>query len=708
MATKNEKILQEIAEYEMLISDKSVPADEKEFAREQVAELKAKLSSETPAKATAKAPAKPSFKTKKPVSKEVKEKVEKRKMEKRGAISDMSKTEFNAYLKKLSERPEYAFLKQYNYTKNEVVADMKRASKPIGWRFKGKSLAHPTASQIKSAKEGKRDDIYQENRPNHGDASPKAKFGKGGSTEIAFENSNLYLHGFGMDTNGNSVVKVGFPNQRAFSIQTNGVLPKTHSLKGSKLSELSSGDIASIEKEVVAYVKEHGSMAQKKSLKTYSGMMADGGGVENLKVGDFIVKKGSKIELEVKEVGNDWRSGKDYITIYNDVTNSTTTLVDWSNYEKVKLAKGGGLGSKSKYVPNRMITEISVERKGKETIIDGADVLDGMYVKKGTKFADGGGVNNEQITLVNGNGKKYSVGMPKIYIAERYINEVALSHILENTGLEFEKSGNGYMYEAQPTSSNQIVALLLTYNFKTKYMNSSLNKNTLVLYFNNERMEEGGMMARGGGLGSKSKYIPNRMITEVSVERNGRETIIDGADIFDGFYAKKGVKFADGGSTDDTFTYMMLGRLIADNDYYLGYGNRSERNLWAGNVDDQIDEMKKLWNKLPADGKPEWLSMQDILNYEEQMKENKFSHGGGVKKEKYLISFEDSNGYEIEKVVTKEELKLMTGVIDYTIVKKFAHGGIPEMDMDDDGVTRGFFDDEPYNYENGGGLRPIY
>ena len=246
-------------------------------------------------------------------------------------------------------------------------------------------------------------------------------------------------------------------------------------------------------------------------------------------------------------------------------------------------------------------------------------------------MAQGGGVDDEQITLVNGNGKKYSVGMPKIYIAERYINEVALSHILENTGLEFKKSVNGYVYEAQPTSSNQIVALLLTYNYKTRYFNNSSNKNTLYLYFNHERMEEGGMMARGGGLGSKSKYIPNRMITEVSVERNGRETIIDGADILDGFYAKKGVKFADGGSTDDTFTYMMLGRLISDNDYYLGYGNRSERNLWAGNVDDQIDEMKKLWNKLPADGKPEWLSMQDILNYEEQMKENKFSDGGTLR-----------------------------------------------------------------------------
>lgn len=67
-----------------------------------------------------------------------------------------------------------------------------------------------------------------------------------------------------------------------------------------------------------------------------------GGKVDEIKVGDFIKKKGSNIGLEVKEVGNDWRSKKDYITIYNDVTNQTTTLVDWSDYEKEStFAKGG-------------------------------------------------------------------------------------------------------------------------------------------------------------------------------------------------------------------------------------------------------------------------------------------------------------------------------------------------------------------------------
>ena len=64
---------------------------------------------------------------------------------------------------------------------------------------------------------------YNTKNPKLGAESYMAKGG-----EIAFQNSNLYLNGFGTDTNGNSVIKVSFPNQRAFSIQTNGVLKETH------------------------------------------------------------------------------------------------------------------------------------------------------------------------------------------------------------------------------------------------------------------------------------------------------------------------------------------------------------------------------------------------------------------------------------------------------------------------------------------------
>ena len=65
--------------------------------------------------------------------------------------------------------------------------------------------------------------------------------------------------------------------------------------------------------------------------------------------------------------------------------------------------------------------------------------------------------------------------------------------------------------------------------------------------------------------------------------------------------------------------YMLLGRLVQDCKYYLGNGNRFDGNLWAGSVDKQIAKMKELWNKFPEDMKPEWLSMEDIKNYEKEM-----------------------------------------------------------------------------------------
>jgi antirestriction protein len=64
---------------------------------------------------------------------------------------------------------------------------------------------------------------------------------------------------------------------------------------------------------------------------------------------------------------------------------------DENTYPKgTEFADGGKLRNKAKYIPNRNIDEIEVTRNGKTTFIDGANLLDGVYVKKGTKFADGG------------------------------------------------------------------------------------------------------------------------------------------------------------------------------------------------------------------------------------------------------------------------------------------------------------------------------
>lgn len=85
----------------------------------------------------------------------------------------------------------------------------------------------------------------------------------------------------------------------------------------------------------------------------------------------------------------------------------------------------------------------------------------------------------ESITRINGNGKKYTTDLPKLVITSKYMNDGALAHIKENTGLDFIKTN--WNYEVQPESSNQIAILFLTYNFKTRYYDNSTFKNELHL-----------------------------------------------------------------------------------------------------------------------------------------------------------------------------------------------------------------------------------
>ena len=63
--------------------------------------------------------------------------------------------------------------------------------------------------------------------------------------------------------------------------------------------------------------------------------------------------------------------------------------------------------------------------------------------------------------------------------------------------------------------------------------------------------------------------------------------------------------------------YRLLSRLKADCEYFLGAGGRAEKHLWAGNVQEQIAKMRELYASLPE--QPEWLSLEDIDRYEQQM-----------------------------------------------------------------------------------------
>lgn len=79
------------------------------------------------------------------------------------------------------------------------------------------------------------------------------------------------------------------------------------------------------------------------------------------------------------------------------------------------------------------------------------------------------------------------------------------------------------------------------------------------------------------------------------------------------------MKFEELLSKEEKFRYQMLGRMKMDCDYYLGYGNRRTNRLWALEEREQIETMKALWNSFEEDKKPEWLTWDELLEYEKKL-----------------------------------------------------------------------------------------
>lgn len=65
--------------------------------------------------------------------------------------------------------------------------------------------------------------------------------------------------------------------------------------------------------------------------------------------------------------------------------------------------------------------------------------------------------------------------------------------------------------------------------------------------------------------------------------------------------------------------FMLLGRLKSDCDYFLGAGNGNEKVLYYKSVKIHCDNMEKIWESLPEEDKPEWLSMEQIKKYRKDM-----------------------------------------------------------------------------------------
>lgn len=63
----------------------------------------------------------------------------------------------------------------------------------------------------------------------------------------------------------------------------------------------------------------------------------------------------------------------------------------------------------------------------------------------------------------------------------------------------------------------------------------------------------------------------------------------------------KFIRYEQRPTEEEKYNYMMLGRLCADCDYYLGCGNRYAGHLYYKNEKEHIAAMKDLYNWFPED-----------------------------------------------------------------------------------------------------------
>ena len=67
------------------------------------------------------------------------------------------------------------------------------------------------------------------------------------------------------------------------------------------------------------------------------------------------------------------------------------------------------------------------------------------------------------------------------------------------------------------------------------------------------------------------------------------------------------------------FDYMMLDRLRADCDYFLGNGNGYEGHLYYKDVNTHCSKMLELYNSFNDEDKPQWITVEQIEQYRKDM-----------------------------------------------------------------------------------------
>jgi hypothetical protein len=370
---------------------------------------------------------------------------------------------------------------------------------------------------------------------NSGQYADGGMMAKGG--EISFDNSNLYLNGFGMDSNGNSVVKVSFPNQRAFSIQTNGVLKETNNLYTKNIKELTEAQIKTIEKEVVDYVKQFGSKEQKQRLKTYSGYMAKGGMTR--KGGQPFEVEGRKFFYH-KDDGNVYDSNhRLYAGSYSSLELAKKSLE--KNFENIKTGnfyKDGGYMASGSVIPKGARVNMKIKDwyiKNYPTDELGEEINDTMTFK-GFWAATSQGYNPYEVLGVHDSVVRERVEEKLSKMLGK--QEMAKGGMTRKGGQPFEVEGRKFFYHKDDGNVYDSNHRLYAGSYSSlELAKKSLEKNfenikTGNFYKDGGYMASGSVIPKGARVNMKIKdwYIKNYPTDELGEEINDTMT-------FKGFWA---------------------------------------------------------------------------------------------------------------------------------------------------------------------------
>lgn len=205
-------------------------------------------------------------------------------------IREMSEKDFNEFIKMLSKKDGFAFLK--SMTKDEIKRDIKREAKPVGWRFRGDNTKKPTRRDIRE-----KNDVYYEGRRNRSDVSRAIKLAKGGGVE--------HIEVVPISDDGNFYILLNDDSKKWYSQEDITKIPNIYFASGFQDPNDEGVAFVHYDNALRPVYKANGQRADK--MSKYAGMSgseikANGGGVGEREEGIKKLLKGKKHPISLDEL----------------------------------------------------------------------------------------------------------------------------------------------------------------------------------------------------------------------------------------------------------------------------------------------------------------------------------------------------------------------------------------------------------------------